>query len=123
MRPQYHFRPTDHGSLIWDVGRLVELAKDLPRIAVPLSEIREIDEPYWFHHDAPTCRVVLDHLKLVEAADLSHPILLCSRGRVMDGMHRVLKALWQGQTTIDARRFAQDPEPDYVDVDPADLPY
>lgn len=123
MRPQYHFRPTDRGMLIWDVRRLLELAKELPCETVALTEIREIDEPYWFGHDAPTCRAILDHLKLVEAADPSYPILLSAQGRVMDGMHRVVKALWEERSTIEARRFVVDPEPDYVDVDPKDLAY
>jgi hypothetical protein len=38
-------------------------------------------------------------------------------------MHRVLKALNAGHSTIDAVIFANDPEPDYVDVFPDELPY
>jgi hypothetical protein len=41
----------------------------------------------------------------------------------MDGMHRVVKALLTGRATIDAVRFTADPEPDYIDVDPNQLPY
>jgi hypothetical protein len=41
----------------------------------------------------------------------------------MDGMHRVLKALNLGQLTVLAVIFEVDPEPDYVDVQPNDLPY
>jgi hypothetical protein len=41
----------------------------------------------------------------------------------MDGMHRILKALLEGLEEIEAVRFGRDPEPDYVDVDPDDLPY
>ncbi|MOA54550.1 hypothetical protein D3C78_1781890 [compost metagenome] len=57
------------------------------------------------------------------AADLAYPIILDSEGRVMDGMHRVSKALMQGATHIDAVQFEQDPAPDYVDCDPDALPY
>ena len=38
-------------------------------------------------------------------------------------MHRVCKALLQGFDDIEAVRFAQDPEPDYIGVHPDDLPY
>ena len=41
----------------------------------------------------------------------------------MDGMHRAVKAYIQGHNTIKAVRFTQDPAPDYIDVDPKDLPY
>jgi hypothetical protein len=55
--------------------------------------------------------------------DLSCPVILSSDGRVMDGMHRICKALLQGLDEVDAVRFNQDPEPDYIGVDPEDLPY
>jgi len=42
---------------------------------------------------------------------------------VMDGMHRVIKALLMNRTTIDAVRFTTDPEPDCIDIDPSQLPY
>ncbi len=55
--------------------------------------------------------------------DLAFPVILSSDGRVMDGMHRICKALLQGLSEIEAVRFQRDPEPDYVGVDPDDLPY
>ncbi len=41
----------------------------------------------------------------------------------MDGMHRVAKALWKGEESIEAVQFRRDPEPDYTDVQPDELPY
>ena len=41
----------------------------------------------------------------------------------MDGMHRVAKAALLGHETIAAVQFASDLEPDFVDVQPEDLPY
>jgi hypothetical protein len=38
-------------------------------------------------------------------------------------MHRAAKAVMQNMTKISAKQFHQDPEPDYVGVDPDDLPY
>src|SRR4030095_13009349 len=124
MRKQYHSRLSDRGRLIWDIDRLVRLTKNHPRIQVPLASIRELDEPFWFDADnIPTCRAVMEHAKLIHAVDLSFPIILCSRGRVMDGMHRVAKAAMLGHSTIDAVQFKVDPEPDYVDVPLDQLPY
>ena len=60
---------------------------------------------------------------MIEETDLRYPIILSSDGRVMDGMHRVAKALLEGQETIETVKFSQDPEPDHKDVHPDDLPY
>ena len=125
MRKQYHFRPGSDGLKAWDVDRLVTLTKDLRREQVPLTAIREIDEPYWTtgYERPPTCRDVVEHARLIEEADLSFPVILSSDGGVMDGMHRVAKAMLQGRTHIEAVRFVSDPEPDYVGVHPDALPY
>jgi hypothetical protein len=125
MRPQYHFRRSPQGLCAWNVRRLVELSRDLPREWVPLSAIRELDEPYWSNEGAQilTCREVVDHARLMLDSDLAFPIILSSDGRVMDGMHRVCKALFENRTEIEAVRFAHDPAPDYVGVDSDDLPY
>lgn len=110
---------------IWDVRKLLQRAETLPVIDIALSDIRELDESYWFDptKQLATCRAVGEHLKLVQAADLAYPILLCTERRVMDGMHRVVKAYVAGQTSITARQLPLTPPPDYIDVSPDDLPY
>ena len=129
LRKQYHFHPSKKGSRegvrIWDVDRLIELSRDLPRKRVPLASIREVDEVYWFDGDEnlPTCRQVLLHMRLVEETDLAHPIILGADGRVMDGMHRVLKALSQDHVDIEAVQFEQDPEPNHIDRKASELSY
>lgn len=125
MRKQYHFWPSPQGLLAWDVDRLIELSKDLPRVIVPLSSIREIDEVYWFDDakERPTCRKVLEHIALIDEVDPSHPIILGADGRVMDGMHRVAKALLEGREEIEAVQFKRNPDPDHVGCRPEDLPY
>ena len=125
MRKQYHFWPSARGLQAWDVARLIELSRDLPRQKIPLSSIREFDEVYWFdgEYQKPTCRKVVEHLQLIQETDLAHPIILGADGRVMDGMHRVAKAFLEGRSEIEAVRFASDPEPDTVGVEPANLPY
>jgi len=125
MRPQYHFRRSPQGLCAWNVRGLVELSRDLPREWVPLSAIRELDEPYWSNEGAQilTCREVVDHARLMLDSDLAFPIILSSDGRIMDGMHRVCKARFENRTEIEAVRFVHDPAPDYIGVDPDDLPY
>jgi hypothetical protein len=124
MRKQYHFRPSERGLCAWDVDRLLVLAQDQPTEQVPLDEIREADGNYWFSHGtAPTVRAVVEHARLINEADLSCPIIIDPQGSVMDGMHRVGKALLIGHPTISARRLPSLPQPDYADVRPEDLPY
>ena len=124
MRKQYHFRPGTNGLRAWDVDRLVALASALPVIQVPLSEIRELDEPYWYGAGGiPTCRSIAEHARLIQEADLAVPAILSSDGRVMDGMHRIAKAALAGAKTIPAKKLMADPEPDYVGVEPDQLPY
>jgi hypothetical protein len=84
-----------------------------------------LDEPYWSNEgtESVTCRDIVDHARLMLDCDLGFPIILSSDGRIMDGMHRVCKALLQNRTDIEAVRFLRDPEPDYIGVHPDDLPY
>lgn len=124
MRKQYHFRPSARGLHAWDVDRLIELTADLPSEDVALSALNEVDTDYWFDHGyAPTVRAVVGHVRLVNGADLSYAIILDPEGRVMDGMHRVARALLEGRSTITAKRLTAMPPPDYSDVQPDDLPY
>lgn len=123
MRKQYYFRPSERGLLAWDVDRLVELSSGLPRKHVPLSAIRELDETWSGDDEGQTWRAMVEHVRLMDEADLSFAIILSVDGRVMDGMHRAAKALRQGRETIEAVQFAVDPPPDHVGRTPEDLPY
>jgi hypothetical protein len=125
VRKQYHLRPSASGLLAWDVDRLIVLTADVRPRDVPLESIRELDEPFWFGKgsEIPTCRVIADHARLIEDADLSYPIILGADGRVMDGMHRVAKAYMQGRPTILAVQLELDPEPDFIGIDEESLPY
>ena len=124
MRKQYHFWPGETDYDAWDVDRLVELAKDLPVEEVEVASITEVDSVYWFDEThPPTVRSVIEHTRLIEEVDPSYPIILSSTGRVMDGMHRVARAVLRGEPTIPAVLFEVDPEPDYRNCRPEDLPY
>lgn len=125
IRPQYHFRPSKEGLLAWNVGRLIALSEGLQVQCIELSRVEEIDENHWYAFDGklPTCRSILDHLTLIEKADLAFPIILDADGRLMDGMHRICKAIRRGDTHIQAVQFPETPKPDYVGWRPEDLPY
>lgn len=117
MKIEQHHQFRDGKRFSWHVPRLIKLAETLDVFAVPIDTIKEIDSVYWFDDThKPTCRAVVEHAKRLAAADLSRPILLSQQGYVMDGMHRICRALLEGHQSIPARRFDCDPEPDTVEV-------
>lgn len=125
IRAQYYFRQSDQGMLAWDIRRLVELTRDFPVEQIQLADIAELDETHWYEHegDSPTCRSLLQHMQLIDEVDLSYPIILDRDGRVMDGMHRICRAVREGIDRIPAVRFVTNPEPGFVGCDPDELPY
>jgi hypothetical protein len=125
MRKQYHFWPGHRGLDAWDVARLIELSRGLPTRHVPIESIWELDTNYWFddREQRPTVRRVVEHMRLIDDVDLSHPVILGPDGRVMDGMHRIARAVREGHESILAVQFETLPAPDYRDCRAGELPY
>ncbi len=124
MRKQYNFRPGANGLDAWDVDNLIAASSDLPIRDVPLESIADVDTDFWFKFGpTPTVRRIIDQIRFIQEVDVSYPIILGADGRVMDGMHRIARAILEGQTTIRAVQFVTEPEPDYRDCSPEDLPY
>jgi len=123
MRKQYFFRQSDKGLLAWDVEKLIAATMTMPRFEHPLANIKELDQPVFGPGEVPSWRSLLEHMKLLEAADLAYPIILSANGEVMDGMHRVTKAVRDGKQTIEAVQFSTDPPPDFVAKNPQELTY
>jgi hypothetical protein len=121
MRKQYHFQPGSSGLDAWDIDRLIALSSDLPVKQVPIASLWQLDTVYWT--EPFTVRKFAEHVQLVDAVDLSYPIILAADGHVMDGMHRIVRRLVEGAPTIAAVQFAETPQPDYRDCQPEDLPY
>ena len=98
------------GNHHWSVARLLELSKSLPVMEIPLDHLNV------YHKYKPlTLREMVMHIRTVDSADLSFPIILDEDGEIMDGRHRVMKALLNGEKTIKAVRFNENPVPCRVD--------
>jgi hypothetical protein len=125
LRKQYYLAPTDDGFDAWDVDRLIAFSDGLPVEKVAIDAIAEVDTAYWFQGpDQPaTVRAVVDHYALLQEVDLSYPIILSPDGRVLDGMHRVARALLERRTFVSAVRLHELPPPDFTRCRPDDLPY
>ena len=100
--------------LVWYTERLWRLAAGLRPFDVEIETIAELDQDCWFGDKEPTVRRVADHCRRIAAADLDYPIILNSDGSLMDGGHRLCKALLDGKTTVRAVRFDTMPEPDEI---------
>ena len=97
------------GRHSWSVPRLFELARNLTVMDVPLNHLS-----LYYKYDGLTLREMVTHMKAVNAADLSNPIILDEDGELMDGRHRLMKAMLLGEETIKAVRFDENPTPDKV---------
>ena len=59
---------------------------------------------------------IAHHVRRALDVNTEYPIILCQQGFIMDGWHRVLRALIDGKTTIKAVLFAETPPYDYMKV-------
>jgi hypothetical protein len=109
--------------LAWDVDRLVSLFADFLRRWVPLEQVRELDAPFVGDEEVLTWRGLAFHVRLTDEADLAFPIILAADGTVMDGIHRVAKALRLGRGAIEAVQLDSDPVPNHTGLGPEALPY
>lgn len=93
---------------IWDSGTLFAAAKGLTPYDLQLSALNlDISFP-----NATTMALFLYQVKRMQEADLNYPIIQAPDGWIMDGYHRIAKAILEGHTTIKAVRLPVLPEPD-----------
>lgn len=108
IEPWYHphKQMCQLGRNSWSVARLFELARELPVMDIPLDHLN-----IYYVYEKLTLREMAAHMMAVNAADLSKPIILDEDGEVMDGRHRILKAIMTDAKTIKAVRFDVNPSP------------
>ncbi len=94
------------GRHSWSVPRLFELARNLPVMDVPINHLS-----LYYTYEKLTLRDVVMHMNAVNDADLDKPIILDEDGELMDGRHRLMKAMLLGYEKIKAVRFDENPSP------------
>ena len=60
-------------------------------------------------------RAVVEHARRFRSVDFDHPIILNEREEIVDGGHRICKALLEGIPTVKAVRLTESPEPDLIE--------
>lgn len=104
-----HTQRFTDGKKRYVINNLIAQAKDLPVQEMPLEHLCL----YGLHPKIKSMRAWVGHMKSVLEADLDYPIILDDEGYVMDGRHRIAKALLEGHETIKFVRFEQTPSEDY----------
>ena len=94
------------GRLSWSIPRLFELSKNLPVMEIPLEHLN-----VYCTYEKLTLREMVMHMKAVNDADLDTAIILDEDGELMDGRHRIMKAMLTEAKTIKAVRFDENPWP------------
>ena len=59
-------------------------------------------------------RDIATHYLRIRDVDTSNPIVLDESGFIMDGWHRVMRAIVDGKSTIKAVRFEEEPIADFI---------
>jgi hypothetical protein len=89
----------------YNIHAAVTLARDI--------EVKELlIADMYIGYNSPcngSLRSFMEHVRLVETADLSYPVLLNEDGFIIDGRHRLAKAILTECKTIKTKRFDKDP--------------
>ena len=97
------------GTHVWSIPRLISISKDFPVEEMPIRGLN-----VYHVYKSLTLRQMVTHMQAVLNADLSYPIILDEDGELMDGRHRIMKALLEERETIKFVRFDTNPAPCYV---------
>ena len=118
------YTPVEYGrqchkvkNKIWYVSSLVEYAKSMEVQTIKIEDIRavKLNLPLLKDHGVTHLEIAY-HMRVAMNANMDYPIILAQDGRIMDGHHRVIKALAMGIPEVKVVQFNIDPEPDkYID--------
>lgn len=65
----------------------------------------------YYTYERLSLRDMVTHMRAIEQANLDYPIILDEDGELLDGRHRIMKALLMNASTIKAVRFNENPSP------------
>jgi len=97
------------GKRKWRVASLLFHSKDLEPFDFPINLIERAYDPFVCEN----FQDYVDNYKRVRRANLAYPIIVSSLGEIMDGRHRIIKAMLLGHKTIKAVQFKVDPPCDW----------
>ena len=104
--PSFETQMCRLGTQHWSVARLAQLSADFDVIEIPIAHMN-----VYYTYNNMTLREMCGHIESVNNADMSKPIILDEDGVIMDGRHRLMRAIIDGAETIKAVRFIENPRP------------
>lgn len=103
-----HERVKQHDDGTWRISELREVVRHQPVFDVPLAFLSLRDHTFDLHDGLVT---FAQHMKHVQEADLAFPIIFDEFGGILDGRHRLVKALLLGHDTIKGVRVPKGSTP------------
>lgn len=91
----------------WRIRDLLAATADLPVFDLPLSLFPFNDHSF----DAKDIYEFAQHYIHVRDADPDEPVVMDELGRVIDGRHRLVKALIEGRESVPCRKIPQGTKP------------
>lgn len=98
------------GDRVWKIQDLLKAVENEPTYEVPLAFLDL--SSHTFEQEGGLIDFA-QHMKHVMECDLSQPIIFDQWGRILDGRHRLVKALIKGKTTILAKKIPDGTQPTY----------
>lgn len=93
----------------WKIQDLMAAVKDEPAFELPVKFIDISSHSF----DNEDLFEFAQHMKHVLDADMSFPIIMDHRGRIIDGRHRIVKALIESRATVLCKRIPYGVMPTY----------
>ena len=120
MADKYPIKPVDEWNYMdgtystgdgkkWSVARLIKLAEDFPVYEVPVFTFPTY---FWPWEDEQNLDTFISHVNRVQNSDLDIPLLISPSGGIIDGLHRLCKAVLEKKETIKVKYFKELPSPD-----------
>lgn len=101
----------EHTGNVWKVETLIDASAKLNVFKFYLDKI-SLEYPMAWH--LTNVRDIIVHFNRINNANLHTPIILRPDGRVMNGWHRIIKAMTQKREYVLAKQFIKVPLPDFV---------
>ena len=89
---------------VWDVHQLWEFVKEQPECTESINPLVQALSEHFNEYN-------LDDWSRVVQADLRYPIIIYGNYCIMDGCHRIAKAMLSGQSVIKVVRLKELPPP------------
>ena len=102
-----------NGKSVWQIEDLWNAVEGMPVHHMPVELfVEQLQGTCWTQGDETvTPNWVLSHTRRILGADLEYPMIIDSEGIILDGIHRLCKAVIEGRETVAVQRIVLMPDP------------